>query len=213
MLYLLFLTLLFPSAAIAESPLNWTALEVTVDDSFDKKSSDKSPKIKDLGKNDSRFMTAVDKMRADFYTADERNRKVPAVVNQETIYSALAEFLESSYPGGVEGLKASHRQIEEDIYNALKRLPPIAYPYIGPYLHSVPYMSERILNMPGIKETKGKFPTRIAPQMRGYAKKYGKYMSKHLYVFLMPEAWPQPEREESSGKGFGQVRTNQNDSE
>lgn len=205
MLYLLFLTLLFPSAAIAESPLNWTALEVTVDDSFDKKSSDKSPKIKDLGKNDSRFMTAVDKMRADFYTADERNRKVPAVVNQETIYSALAEFLESSYPGGVEGLKASHRQIEEDIYNALKRLPPIAYPYIGPYLHSVPYMSERILNMPGIKETKGKFPTRIAPQMRGYAKKYGKYMSKHLYVFLMPEAWPQPEREESSGKGFAKT--------
>ena len=39
------------------------------------------------------------------------------------------------------------------------------YQYIGPYLHTVPTISEKVLNMPGIKETKNKFPTRIAPQV------------------------------------------------
>ena len=55
--------------------------------------------------------------------------------------------------------------------------------------------------MPGIKETKGKFPTRIAPQMQAYAKKYGKYMSKHLYIYLMPEAWATEDREPESFEG------------
>lgn len=192
MFYLLFLTLLFPSAAIAESPLNWTALEVTAEE--------ESPEPPPTVQTNSRFMTTFDKMRADFQkAAAERGRTVSAISNKQTVYSALEEFLETSYPGGVDGLVKSHKQIEEDIFRLLKTLPPVAYQYIGPYLHSLPHMSERVLNMPGIKETKGKFPTRIAPQMQEYAKKYGKYMSKYLYILLMPEAWGMIEREDANG--------------
>ena len=44
-------------------------------------------------------------------------------------------------------------------------MPPQMYEYIGPYLHTVPGIPEKVLNMPGIKETKNKFPSRIAPQL------------------------------------------------
>ena len=131
MFYLLFLTLLFPSAAIAESPLNWTALEVTAEE--------ESPEPPPTVQTNSRFMTTFDKMRADFQkAAAERGRTVSAISNKQTVYSALEEFLETSYPGGVDGLVKSHKQIEEDIFRLLKTLPPVAYQYIGPYLHSPP---------------------------------------------------------------------------
>ncbi len=192
MLYLLLSALLFPTAAVAESPLNWTALPVTAEE--------EAPASEPPAPTTGRFMTTLDKMRADFQKATaERNRNVPAIVNKQTVYSALEEVLESSFPGGVDGLVKSHKQIEENIYRLLKTLPPVVYQYIGPYLHSLPHMSDRILNMPGIKETKGKFPTRIAPQMQDYAKKYGKYMSKYMYILLMPEAWGMIEREEPNG--------------
>ena len=55
---------------------------------------------------------------------------------------------------------------EDDLFDMIVSLPKEMYPYIGPFLHSTPNISEKILNLPGIKETKNKFPERIAPQLQ-----------------------------------------------
>ena len=55
---------------------------------------------------------------------------------------------------------------EEALIEMLKGIPPEYYQYIGPYLHTVPNISEKVLNMPGIKETKNQFPKIIAPQLQ-----------------------------------------------
>ena len=197
---LLFLAFLVPTAAIAESPLDWTALEVTAED------EEEIPERPEADKG--RLTGFLGKMHSDLmaYKA-EKNRRVPAVANKETVFSALEEVIADAYPGGVNALIESQEKSEEDLYRLIKTLPSYAYQYVGPFLHELPYMSERILNMPGIKETKGKFPTRIAPQMQAYAKKYGKYMSKHLYIYLMPEAWATEDREPESFKGYTKVVT------
>ena len=77
---------------------------------------------------------------------------------------------------------------EEAILNMLAALPEQYYQYIGPYLHQVPGMSEKILNMPGIKETKNRFPTRLAPQVKNIENL--EFLSPAFYFLLMPEAWP-----------------------
>lgn len=77
---------------------------------------------------------------------------------------------------------------EDALISALELLPPEYYQYIGPYLHTIPTISEKVLNMPGIKETKNKFPTRIAPQLADI--KDIEFLSPYLYFLLMPEAWP-----------------------
>ena len=70
----------------------------------------------------------------------------------------------------------------------IKALPPETYPYIGPYLHTVPNMPEKILNLPSIKETKNQFPQRIAPQLQDIPDL--EFLSPYLYYLLMPEVWP-----------------------
>ena len=45
-------------------------------------------------------------------------------------------------------------QGEDEYYEMIKSMPPQMYEYIGPYLHTVPGIPEKVLNMPGIKETK-----------------------------------------------------------
>lgn len=84
---------------------------------------------------------------------------------------------------------------EEALLNMLQNVPKEIYPYIGPYMHTVPGMPEKILNLPGIKETKNKFPERIAPQLEHIPDL--EFLSPSLYFILMPEAWPQnlPRRE------------------
>lgn len=84
---------------------------------------------------------------------------------------------------------------EEVLLNMLNNVPKEIYPYIGPYMHTVPGIPEKILNLPGIKETKNKFPERIAPQLEGIPDL--EFLSPSLYFILMPEAWPQnlPRRE------------------
>ena len=77
---------------------------------------------------------------------------------------------------------------EEAILNMLAALPEQYYQYIGPYLHQVPGMSEKVLNLPGIKETKNKFPTRLAPQVKDI--KNLEFLSPAFYFLLMPDAWP-----------------------
>ncbi|MBR2299331.1 MAG: hypothetical protein IJ870_01995 [Alphaproteobacteria bacterium] len=78
---------------------------------------------------------------------------------------------------------------EEDLTDMIASLPKEYYPYIGPFLHSVPGIPEKILNMPGIKETKNKFPERIAPQLQGIEDL--EFLSPYLYILLMPEMWPE----------------------
>ncbi len=77
---------------------------------------------------------------------------------------------------------------EEAILQMLSRLPRQYYQYVGPMLHQIPGMSEKVLNLPGIKETKNKFPERIAPQLEGMEGL--EFLSPRLYYVLMPEAWP-----------------------
>ena len=78
---------------------------------------------------------------------------------------------------------------EELLLNMLQSVPKEIYPYVGPYLHTVPGIPEKILNLPGIKETKNKFPERIAPQLADIPDL--EFLSPSLYFILMPEAWPQ----------------------
>ena len=55
---------------------------------------------------------------------------------------------------------------EDAILEMLNSLPREMYPYIGPMLFEIPNMSDKILNLPGIKETKNQFPQRIAEQLK-----------------------------------------------
>ena len=80
-------------------------------------------------------------------------------------------------------------QSEELFLDIIKITPKHLYQYIGPMLHEIPGMSEKILNYPGIKETKNKFPTRIAPQLEHIEDL--EFLSPFLYYVLMPEAWPE----------------------
>lgn len=76
---------------------------------------------------------------------------------------------------------------EDEILEGLKSLPAEFYPYIGPYLHTLPGIPESVLNMPGIKETKNKFPERIAPQLADIENI--EFLSPAFYFLLMPELW------------------------
>ena len=77
---------------------------------------------------------------------------------------------------------------EDDLFVMLSTIPPEYYQYIGPYLHTVPNMPEKILNMPGIKETKNQFPKRIAKELEEIEDL--EFVSPYLYYVLMPESWP-----------------------
>ena len=91
----------------------------------------------------------------------------------------------NTYGGTEKRVKAIN---EDALLKSIQLLPPQYYQYIGPFLHTVPGISEKILNLPGIKETKNKFPSRIAPQVENI--KDIEYLSPYLYFLLMPEAWP-----------------------
>ena len=76
---------------------------------------------------------------------------------------------------------------EEAILEVLNALPKDMYQYIGPMLFTIPNMSEKILNMPGIKETKNRFPTRIADAVKDIEDI--EFVSPFLYHLLRPEVW------------------------
>ncbi len=77
---------------------------------------------------------------------------------------------------------------EDEFFDMIMMTPKEFYPYIGPYLHTLPGIPDRVLMLPGIKETKNKFPERIAPQLQGIENL--EFLSPHLYILLMPEMWP-----------------------
>lgn len=88
------------------------------------------------------------------------------------------------YGGTERRVKAEH---EDSLMMSLRLIPPEYYQYIGPYLHTIPGISEKILNMPGIKETKNKFPTRVAKRLQDIEDL--EFLSPYLYFLLMPEVW------------------------
>ena len=76
---------------------------------------------------------------------------------------------------------------EDELLEVISWMPKEMYQYIGPMLHEVPGMSEKILNLPGIKETKNQFPKDVAQKM--LAIEGIEYISPAFYVLLMPEIW------------------------
>ena len=82
---------------------------------------------------------------------------------------------------------------EDQYIEFLSHVPKKYYQYIGPQLFEVPNMSEKVLNLPGIKETKNKFPTRIAKAVKDI--EGIEHLSTHLYFLLMPELWGEADEE------------------
>lgn len=76
---------------------------------------------------------------------------------------------------------------EEMLLQDLKRIPPAFYPYIGPVLHTIPGLSGKILDLPGIKETKNQFPKHIASKLADIPDI--EFVSPELYIYLMPIIW------------------------
>lgn len=85
-------------------------------------------------------------------------------------------------------IKATH---EDMLLDLLSALPKEIYQYIGPRMHEVYGMSEKVLNLPGIKETKNQFPQRVAKRMQKIENI--EYLSPALYFLLMPEVWGENE--------------------
>lgn len=88
-------------------------------------------------------------------------------------------------------------QYEDDLMEMIMMLPKDMYQYIGPYLHQVPGIPEKILNIPGIKETKNQFPQKVAEKMLKIENI--ELISPALYFVLMPEVWEvkEPEAEDA----------------
>lgn len=80
---------------------------------------------------------------------------------------------------------------EDELLDILSWIPKEMYQYIGPMLHQVPGMPDKILNLPGIKETKNKFPEDIAERFQG--RENIEYLSPALYFILMPNIWDKKE--------------------
>lgn len=83
---------------------------------------------------------------------------------------------------------------EDELLEIIGWLPRDSYQYIGPMLHQIPGMSEKILNLPGIKETKNKFPEKIPDRLKGIENL--EFMSPALYFLLMPEIWGEKKPED-----------------
>lgn len=109
----------------------------------------------------------------------------PDQLNIGTVFDKTFRLVIGSYGQSETRIKKDY---EDDLIALLEKLPKETYQYIGPILHNTVGMSEKILNMPGIKETKNKFPTRIAPELKDIEDL--EFLSPNLYILLMPEMWP-----------------------
>lgn len=106
--------------------------------------------------------------------------------NIGTVFDGIFRAVIANYGNSEKRMKVAY---EEQLLDVLNSIPKEMYEYIGPFLHQIPGMSEKILNLPGIKETKNKFPSRIAPQLAHIENL--EFLSPSLYFVLMPEVWPQ----------------------
>ena len=139
-----------------------------------------------------------------FYTVDLSEElpsldKLRKMYVKNTIYDKKYEFswnighkFDEVFDGIIKTYGSSDKRLkkqgEDMLYEMIKNAPKEIYPYIGPYLHTVPNMSGKILEMPGIKETKNKFPERISEHVKGI--KNLEFLSPYMYFVLMPEIWP-----------------------
>ena len=97
---------------------------------------------------------------------------------------------------------------QEDIYerglvNAVRSMSDDELEFFAPIVYSFDNMSDRVLEMPELKQFKGKRPTRISPYMKAVADKYMDFMSPQYYYLLMPEAFPDPGSSETE---YGDVK-------
>ena len=109
-----------------------------------------------------------------------------------TVWELTGEFDRDFYArAATYGINEKRLKWEEEdqVLEILQALPKEMYPYIGPMLFEIPNMSEKVLNMPGIKETKHQFPARIAEQLKDV--EGIEFLSPFLYYILMPEVWPE----------------------
>ena len=137
-----------------------------------------------------------DKLQTDLETPlpnlTELQTKYPIIDNHDNHYDyswnigtkfdiAFKEIIKS-YGTSEKRLKPDH---EENLQDMISMMPKETYPYIGPFMHTVPGMSEKILNLPGIKETKNQFPKQIAKRFQNMEGL--EFLSPSLYYILMPE--------------------------
>ena len=87
--------------------------------------------------------------------------------------------------GSVE--KRFNNPDEDEILRDLQRMPKAFYPYIGPMLHNMRGLSGKILDLPGIKETKNKFPDKIASKLQDIPNI--EFVTPDLYLYLSPQFW------------------------
>ena len=84
---------------------------------------------------------------------------------------------------------------EEMFVQMLFAIDPLYHQYVMPMVADMYGVSEKTRMMPGIVEWRRKLPTRIAPQLEEFAKEHLRYLHPVFYPYLMPEAWPEPEKE------------------
>ena len=89
-----------------------------------------------------------------FDTHSRYDRKYNWHWNIGNLFDQVFRLTINEYGGTEKRVKAEN---EEALLMILEQLPHEYYQYIGPFLHTVPSMSEKVLNLPGIKETKNKF--------------------------------------------------------
>jgi hypothetical protein len=146
------------------------------------------------GVSDFRDYFEIDLENDTLPTLQELDKALENVGDYNSKYDSFYDLLGSfdtqfyltiaAYGGREKRLKTA----EEDAFLEMLAMTPVEqYQYIGPALFEVPTMSEKILNLPGIKETKNKFPTRIAEQLKDIDNI--EFLSPSLYFLLMPELW------------------------
>lgn len=109
-----------------------------------------------------------------------------------TVWELTGDFDSEFYArAATYGINEKRLKWEEEdaVLEFLSIIPKEMYPYIGPMLFEIPNMSEKVLNLPGIKETKHQFPKRIAEQLKDVEDI--EFLSPFLYFILMPEMWPE----------------------
>ena len=147
---------------------------------------------------------------ADFFDIDLEQDELPTQEELETAFAKHDEYnkkygsfydllhgFDHEFQTTIAAYGIQEKRLKgenEDLYlEFLSMIPKKYYQYLGPMLFEVPNMSEKVLNLPGIKETKNQFPTRIAEQVKDIDNL--EFVSPALYFLLMPEAWPGYEEE------------------
>lgn len=131
-------------------------------------------------------LPALEELQKKFQTPESYFRYYDYTWNIGQTFDLAVNKLITSYGTSEKRLKTKN---EDALLDMLNTMPKESWQYIGPYLHLVPGMSPKILNLPGIKETKNRFPDRIAPQLQNIEGL--EFLSPSLYFVLMPEAWPE----------------------